>query len=61
MKAVAREVVGYILLGFGVISERTWCFKNFLWDCSSNSYRCRYNPNCSLKERQHNKTETMLL
>ncbi len=26
IRPVAREVVGYILLGFGAILERTWCF-----------------------------------
>jgi hypothetical protein len=26
IRPAAREVVGYILLGFGVILERTWCF-----------------------------------
>jgi hypothetical protein len=60
IRAAAREIVGYILLGFGAILERTWCFKNFFWDYSLDSYPCRYNPNCNLKERQHNIIKTML-
>ncbi len=27
IRPAAREVVGYILLGFGAISERSWFFK----------------------------------
>jgi hypothetical protein len=60
IRPAAREVVGYILLGFGAILERTWCFLKKNWYCSSDSYPCRYNPNCNLKERHHNIIETML-